>query len=187
MSARIAVGILIFAAGCGGSGSTPARVAAPAPGHAQTPVAAPTIPAPQPAAPNARASDATMAYWNGLNSVPGQIAQDLKKAPAVQVRTLRQAVAVIRGNPTLGVDADLVAWALKMADLLEERAALIEQSRSPALLAEAFVRGLAGDPFGVGIELNQAERAWVAAARTHHQGWHRLRAALTSRYGVQFP
>ena len=74
-----------------------------------------------------------------------------------------------------------------MADLLEERADLIEQSRRPALLAEAFVRGLAGDPFGVGIELNQAERAWVAAARTHHQAWHRLRAVLTARYGVEFP
>jgi hypothetical protein len=159
-------------------------VVTPTPGQTQMPA---VPPAAQPAAPKANAADATLAYWNGLNSVPGQIAQDLKKAPAVQVRTLRQAAAVIRGNPTLGIDADLVAWALRMADLLEERADLIEQSRSPALLAEAFVRGMAGDPFGVALELNQTERAWIARARTHHQAWHRLRATLTTRYGVQFP
>lgn len=183
--ARSAVaGALLFAAGCGGPSPTSARVFTPAPGHVQTSV---VTPAGQPAPPRAGGADATLTYWDGLNSVPGQIAEDLKQGPAVQVRALRRAAAVVRGNPTLGIDTDLVAWALRMADLMEQRADLIEQSRSPSLLAEAFVRGLAGDPFGVQIELNQTQRAWITAARAHHQAWHRLRATLTARYGVQFP
>lgn len=182
--ARSAVaGALLFAAGCGGpSPSSRSGYAPPAPGP--TPAVAPAGP---PAAPRTSTAGATLTYWDGLNSVPGQIAQDLKQGPAVQVRALRRAAAVVRGNPTLGIDADLVAWALRMADLMEQRADLIEQSRSPSLLAEAFVRGLAGDPFGVQIELNQTQRAWITAARAHHQAWHRLRATLTARYGVQFP
>ncbi len=185
MPARLAlIGVLAFAAGCGGTSSSSGGGSAPAPGA--LPAVAPVAPAGPPAPPQTTAADATLAYWDGLNSVPGRLAPELKREPAVQVRALRQAAAVIRGEPTLGIDADLVAWALRMADLLEERAALIEQSRSPALLAEAFARGLAGDPFGVGIELNQAQRQWVAAARAHYQALHRLRATLTARYGVQF-
>lgn len=174
-----AAGILLFALGCSGPSPSSTGTHSPPPDMAQTPAV--------PVAPKANGAEAALTYWDGLNSVPGQIAQDLKKAPAVQVRTLRQAAAVIRGNPTLSIDTELVAWAFKMADLLEERASLIEQSRSPTLLAEAFVRGMAGDPFGVAIELNQAERTWIANARAHHQAWHRLRATLTARYGVQFP
>lgn len=183
MAARLAlIGVLAFAAGCGGTSSSSGGGSAHAPGP--LPAVAPVGP---PTPPQTTAADVTLAYWDGLNSVPGRLAPELKREPAVQVRALRRAAAVIRGEPTLGIDADLVAWALRMADLLEERADLIEQSRSPALLAEAFARGLAGDPFGVGIELNQAQRHWIAAARAHYQALHRLRATLTARYGVQFP
>ena len=115
------------------------------------------------------------------------MAKHFKDGPQAQVWAFRRGAEVIRQQPTLGIDADLVAWALRMAELLEQRADLITQSRNPALLAEAFMRGWNGDPFGVAIELNQAERAWVAACRAHKQEWNRLRAALTSRYGVQFP
>jgi hypothetical protein len=122
-----------------------------------------------------------------MNSVPVQMAEHLTDGPAAQVWAFRRGAAVIRQNPTLGIDPDLVAWALRMADLLEQRADLIERSRNPALLAEAFVRGWNGDPFGVAVELNQAERGWVAACQAHKRDWNRLRAALTARYGVQFP
>lgn len=181
---RIAlVALTLFAAGCGNSAPTPASVAGPVYGP---PPATPVdgLPIATSAAGN---RDANLAYWNGMNSVPVQMAEHLKDGPAAQVWAFRRAAAVIRQNPTLGIDSDLVAWALQMADLLEQRAALIEQSRSPVLLAEAFLRGWSGDPFGVAIELNQAERGWVAACQAHKQEWNRLRAALTARYGVQFP
>jgi hypothetical protein len=166
--------------GCGGDARRPAGSGPPA-----VPIVAPggspgTVTAPP-------AVDANLAYWNGMNSVPIQMAQHYKDGPAAQVRAFRWGASVIREQPTLGIDADLVAWALRMADLLEERAELISRSRNAALLAEAFMRGWNGDPFGVAIELNQAERAWVAACRAHKQEWNRLRAALTARYGVQFP
>lgn len=44
-----------------------------------------------------------------------------------------------------------------------------------------------GDPFGVGIELNQAERAWVASFRAVSREQHQIRVRLTARYGIDFP
>src|SRR4051812_21921297 len=54
---------------------------------------------------------ATMAYWNGLNSLPGQIASDMKGGPQDQIKALRSAAQIIRQNPTLGVDPELTDWA----------------------------------------------------------------------------
>lgn len=176
------VGLTLLAAGCGDSTPKPAPVAGPAYG----PPAAGVSGGP-PAAPSPNSRDANLAYWNGMNTVPVQMAEHFKDGPAAQVWAFRQGATVIRQNPTLGIDPDLVAWALRMADLLEQRAALIEQSRNPVLLAEAFMRGWSGDPFGVAVELSQAERGWITAIQAHKQEWNRLRAALTQRYGVQFP
>ncbi len=100
---------------------------------------------------------------------------------------LREAANIIRRNPVLGVDPDLTDWASRMASSLQQRADLIEQSRSSALLAEAFLRGLQGDTFGAGIELNQAERSWLANHRALTREQQQLRARLTSRYGTEFP
>jgi hypothetical protein len=110
----------------------------------------------------------------------------VRQGPAAEAGALRAAATVIRRKPTLGIDPDLVAWALRTADLMEERAELIERSRSPALLAEAFARGLGGDPLGTAVELSREERALLAATRAHNQAWYRLRATLTARYGVEF-
>lgn len=163
--------LLLLAAGCGGS---------PAPRPATGAGAAAT------AAPAGR--DANLAYWNGMNSVPAQVADACGGGgPGDQARAFRRGAAVIRQNPTLGIDPDLVAWALRAADLLERRADLTAQSRDPALLAEAFARGWGGDPFGAAVELSQAERGWAEAFRAHKRDWNRLRAALTARHGVEFP
>lgn len=122
-----------------------------------------------------------------MNSLPAQIAPELKAGPDRQVRAFRHAARVIRNNPTLGVDPELVGWALRMATVLEQRADLIEASQSPALLAEAFIRGMDGDPFGAAIEWNQAERSWMANSRAVMQERYQVRATLTARYGIEFP
>jgi hypothetical protein len=132
-------------------------------------------------------ADATLTYWNGVNSLPAQMAPEMSAGPQRQVRALRGAARLIRQNPTLGVDPELVNWALRMATILEQRADLTEDSRSPDLLIEAFARGLSGDPAGVAIELNQAERAWLANSRSVTRERYQLRAALTARYGIEFP
>ena len=137
--------------------------------------------------PAATAGGLTLDYWNGVNSLPRQIAPDMKAGPKQQVWALREAARVIRSNPTLGVDPDVTDWTHRMATLLDQRADLIENSRNPALLAEAFFRGAQGDPFGVGIELNQAERSWVTNFRSVSREGHQLRAKLTARYGIEFP
>ena len=112
--------------------------------------------------------DANLAYWNGMNGMPRQMAQHMNNGPDAQIWAFRQGATVIRQNPTLGIDMDLVAWALRYADLLEQRAIMIEQSRNPALMVEAFARGMSGDPFGAGRRVEPG-RAWPvsgnAAAR----------------------
>ncbi|CAN5579092.1 hypothetical protein BH11PLA2_BH11PLA2_48630 [soil metagenome] len=129
----------------------------------------------------------TLSYWNGLNSLPGQIASDMSGGPQSQIKALRGAASIIRGNPTLGVDPDLIAWALRMATALELRANLIESSSNPALLAEAFLRGTQGDPLGVAIEFNQIERAWLTSFQALTREQSQLRARLTARYSTEFP
>ena len=162
--------IVLLAPGCGPSGPT-----APYRQHGGT------------AARGGPPADATLAYWNGLSTVPAQLAPALKGPPAVQVEYLRDGARVIRGNPTLGVDPDLVAWALRAADLFDRQADLVAYARSPAAVVEAFARGWSGDPFGVAVEVTQAERAVLATTREHARSWAGLRATLTARYGVQFP
>lgn len=171
--------VLLACTGCGGTpagGGTNARQAAP-PGKARGPDAQQ----------GGGAGDATLVYWKGVNSLPGQMEPDLRAGPKQQVWAFRDAARVIRQNPTLGVDPALVHWSLRMATLLDRQADLTEDSRNPALLAEAFARGMRGDPFGVAVELNQAERAWVADFRAVARERFQLRATLTARYGLEFP
>src|SRR4051812_18444338 len=72
--------------------------------------------------PQGAAGNATLAYWNGVNSLPAQMAPDMRAEPRRQVWALRRAAQVIRQNPTLGVDPDLVHWALRMATVLDQKA-----------------------------------------------------------------
>lgn len=153
-------------------------------GRKETSVATSTAPTPAAAS---DAATATLNYWNGLNSLPSQIADDMKGGPREQVRALRGAANVIRRNPTLGVDPDLTDWANRMATSLQERADLIEQARDPSRLAEAFLRGAKGDPLGSAIELNQAERTWLTNFRSLTREQGQMRARLTTRYGIEFP
>lgn len=130
--------------------------------------------------------EVTIDYWNGVNGLPAKIAPYLQGGPEDQVMAFRSAARQIRTCPTLGVDPDLVNWSLRMATVLDQRADLIDTSRNPAMLAEAFIRGLNGDPLGVAIELNQAERAWVANWRAVVRDNDQLRATLTARYQFEF-
>jgi hypothetical protein len=161
--------VAIFTVGCGQKGSSSSSLV-------------------KPAAPVANdAATASLNYWNGLNSLPNQIAADMQGGPKDQVRALRGAANVIRRQPVLGVDPDLTDWAHRMATSLLERADLMEQARDPSRLADAFLRGARGNPLGPAIELNQTERAWLTNFRnlTREQG--QLRARLTTRYGIEFP
>ncbi|MFO0929422.1 MAG: hypothetical protein U0736_20735 [Gemmataceae bacterium] len=172
--------LLLILVGCGGGNSSGGGPPPPLDGP-PSPSAGPFVPPPN------NPASATLTYWNGVNSLPAQMASHMRGGPKDQVWALRDAAGVIRRNPTLGVDPELTDWAQRMATLLERRADLIEASRNPALLAEAFLRGVQGDPFGVGIELNQAERSWVASFRAVSREQHQIRARLTARYGIEFP
>ena len=123
MFQRSVLFFFLFAVGCGESNS---------------PTTDSSFPATTPSARNSTSAgtgslDANLAYWDGMNSVPRQMTQHMNEGPDAQIWALRKGATVIRQNPTLGIDTDLVAWALRFADLLEQRAILIEQSRNPCL------------------------------------------------------
>lgn len=89
--------------------------------------------------------------------------------------------------PTLDVDPAAVEWALQAAAISERLATYIETSRHPAKFVEAFLRGLAGEPFRVADEQAAAEKPLMKEVRTIHEEGIRLRAKLTAKYRVEFP
>jgi hypothetical protein len=116
---------------------------------------------------------------------------------------------------TLDVDQDAIEVGTKMAEFLSESDALLAslerlvkdgealgaRATSAELMVESFVRGFFGDPFGTTYEmraeqgklsdrhqriLGQAELLQSRANELRIFG-SRMRAKLTTRYGIEFP
>lgn len=159
----------------------------------QQPIAQKAAPPPNAKAPrpNAKASrkleNRTLIYWKQVGGIINNPRLPAGHDPARASRQLRFAANKIEACSTLGVDEDVVGWALDLAIVLRECADFIERSNSPALLIEAIVRGSRGDPFGTVIETNEEARQVRARLEQVQQNGVRMRAILTARYGIQFP
>jgi hypothetical protein len=130
--------------------------------------------------------DTTYRYWCHVNAafehanLPQQSAQQA-------IAALRQAARSVERAPVSQVDPAVSQWALRAASLHDRLADLAESSNSPAVLIEACIRGYNGDPFGVAIEVANAERQIAADYRAVRDEGLRVRAALSARYGQEFP
>jgi hypothetical protein len=134
--------------------------------------------------------DETLAYWNKIRSLYFETALanasdkniDFGKAAA----SLRQVAKQIDELPTRGVDYEAVECGKEMSDLLIKGAAAFDKMPTGATgivtILHALVdwKGALGDAI---VELKalreQSEKAEAKARR--------VRAALSSRYGVEFP
>jgi hypothetical protein len=132
-------------------------------------------------------AEGTVRYWQALR---GAVAEDPTKTSTdseAMVTTVRQMAAQIRAIPTSAVDPDAVQCGLDVACALNDVADQVEANNSPAVLVEAFLRGLVGDPFGKGAEMLDAQSALQGKCRQVQTNLDNTRAILSSRYGVEFP
>lgn len=132
-------------------------------------------------------AEGTLRYWQALRAV---VAEDPTKTGTnteAMVTRIRQMAAQIRDVPTSDVDPDAVQCGIDVACALKDVADQVEANNSPAVLVEAFLRGLGGDPFGKGAEMLEAQSALQGKCRRVQTRLNNTRAILSSRYGVEFP
>src|SRR5262249_7671165 len=90
--------------------------------------------------------------------------------------------------PTLGVDRDAVKQCLAAAKAHRALAQWIgDYDLKSGKFLEAAVRGLFGDPLGVAIEAEKEFSTVRGRFKTMEDGFIDTRAALTDRYGIEFP
>lgn len=132
-----------------------------------------------------RASNPSYRYWISFNQICSEAESRLRGPDAVNV--LRQCAVRIRRLPALNVEPEVVAWSLQAAAWCERFANIAEYSGSSAAFVDAFFRGAAGDPFGAALDIAQSRNQLATDYQSLRQVGFQLRAALTSRYGVEFP
>jgi hypothetical protein len=149
----------------------------------------PTTEEPVPALPTRQEilAEGTLRYWQALRAVVAEDPTRTRTDAEAMVTRIRQMAAQIRAIPTSDVDPDAVQCGLDAACALKDVADQVEANNSPAVLVEAFLRGLGGDPFGKGAEMLEAQSALQGQCRRVQTRLDNTRAILSSRYGVEFP
>jgi hypothetical protein len=132
-------------------------------------------------------AEGTVRYWQALGAVVAEDPTRTTTTSEAMVTTIRQMAAQIRAIPTSAVDPDAVQCGLDVACALKDVADQVEANNSPAVLVEAFFRGLVGDPFGKGAEMLEAQSALQGRCQQVQTNLDNTRAILSSRYGVEFP
>jgi hypothetical protein len=130
---------------------------------------------------------ATLDYWNRVIAICEAAGPAEGMEAAVAVETFRRAAQQIEALSTQQVDAEAVDCCLQLAGVVREAAGVIERANDPGTLVDAFVRGAAGDPFGAFNDQRVAEAELKKHLEAIHQRCQSVRAALTGRYGIEFP
>lgn len=168
-------GLLILAiigalSGPGETGNTfPGNVPAPAPTRKQI------------------VAQRTFTYWKSIAAVTSRTNQSEIRTPEAMIVALRGVATQIRALPASDVDPDAVQCGNDTATVMGNLGDFIEQSNSPGMLVEAFLRGAAGDPFGKTAEVLDSQSAISQQVKQVQAEVDNTRATLSSRYGVEFP
>jgi hypothetical protein len=89
--------------------------------------------------------------------------------------------------PTVGVDLIAVECTQNLVRTFKQFAALIREGGDNGKMAEAFLRGMAGDPFGVANEQLQKRNAMGKQFTDCFAQCENARVLLTDRYEMEFP
>jgi len=127
----------------------------------------------------------TLAYWEKLKGVLPKPAA-LKDKPEMSVAVVRAAASAIEDLPTLGIDEEVVTYALGVSTMLRRGAAHAEQKKNPKLLADAFQETTGANPFEIADEA-KAKTPSFKSPQQAQEAALALRAALTARYQTEFP
>lgn len=129
---------------------------------------------------------ATWDYWNAIRAVHKSVPRDVR-SPAQAASAVEQIALRIEKLPTLNVDIDAVACGHDLANFWRDAGQQIRRRNSANVMAESFLRGLSGDPFGTAVQELQRQKEFNAEAAAVMDRCRRTRAVLTARYGVEFP
>jgi hypothetical protein len=129
----------------------------------------------------------TFNYWYEVRMTLYSVSLPEKAEPKVAAAILEHLSKSISDLPTVGVDLAAVECATDAARVFNSLAAVIRDENDGDRLLEAFVRGLAGDPFGVAMEQIEAQRQIKQQLSSCIQRFDRARVLLTDRYEIEFP
>jgi hypothetical protein len=129
----------------------------------------------------------TLEYWYQITHPRGKDPGRAPTEPKQLASMFRQCAASIEALPTANVDLDAVRCGLRWKAWMYRTADFIETDSAAAVFGEAFLRGLAGDPFGKAIEVFQQDQAWELELKEAGQSLSDTRALLSARYDIEFP
>jgi hypothetical protein len=129
----------------------------------------------------------TFDYWYEVRSILLGTPRPPKGANARQLaKTLSDVSKEIADLPTLGVDEDAVDCGNDLSQHLGQVANFLKNSQSGDRALEAIIRGVAGDLFGVAIEVAKEQRDLANRTQQVDEKMQRARAKLTARYEMEF-
>lgn len=131
----------------------------------------------------------TLRYWESCTKTFNRHMSDAERTQDHVQRTkkLTQISGEIRTTPSRGVDPDVVSKWLALVtasdDLLTDR----RRVENGDVAAEAFLRGLMGDPFGTAHDVQLQEKANAEAFKKAFAELKNMAPVLTAKYGTEFP
>lgn len=129
----------------------------------------------------------TFQYWSQVKSIVSSHRFPSNAATQEVIVRLRGIGRSIQQLPTLGVDDEAVDYAQTVTETCDQIADLAESNSSIGKMAEHFLRGLNGDVISSFQEVNAQSEQVTQWIRNAGNKGNRVRALLTSRYGVEFP
>lgn len=131
--------------------------------------------------------NASFEYWSQFHAARGKLDWGEETSAADVASRLTATSNEAAALPTQGVDPEAVAVVLDYSLALARLATAIRSASDPETYLEAFIRGADGDPFGKALEMKSSKDAAMREIADVEQRVVRVRAALTSTYGRQFP
>jgi hypothetical protein len=129
----------------------------------------------------------TFNYWYEFRMACYSCSPSKNATPDVAAANLEELSKAISDLPTVGVDLAAAECATDAARLFSSMAAAIRDGNGGDRLLESFLRGLAGDPFGVLTEQVEAHRQTSEQLSSFRERFQKVRVLLTDRYEIEFP
>lgn len=129
----------------------------------------------------------TYQHWCEVAIIGNEWMPKVKDPKPIEIaRAMKQIASEIDGLPVRGVDEDAVAVSQDTSEVLGKIAKFIEENDGLGRGAEAFIRGIYGDPFGVAKEMAADQKALNEAIERVNAKRKKTRALLTARYDIEF-
>lgn len=131
----------------------------------------------------------TLRYWESCTKTLHRHLKDAERAANNEQRkkSLTQLPDELRTTPSRGVDVDVVNKWLALVTASDRLFANQRRVEDGDLAVEAFLRGLAGDPFGAARDAQRRGKADLEGFGKSFIDLKNMAPILTAKYGSEFP